>query len=74
MPEREKADFLHARNLLQSSLACDVKGGSWRKANVYMARTLFAARCFVTREAKIVVETREFSCVTLDSERFYPRH
>ena len=32
MPEREKADLLHAGNLLISRLVCDLKGNSWRKA------------------------------------------
>jgi hypothetical protein len=34
MPEREKADLLHAGNLLISRLVCELKGGSWRKADV----------------------------------------
>jgi hypothetical protein len=32
VPEREKADLLHAGNLLIFRLVCDLKGGSWRKS------------------------------------------
>jgi hypothetical protein len=34
VPEREKADLLHAGNPLIFRLVCDLKGGSWRKAAV----------------------------------------
>ena len=34
MPEREKADLLHAGNLLLCGFICDLKGNSWRKAVV----------------------------------------
>jgi hypothetical protein len=34
VPEREKADLLHAGNLLIFRLVCDLKGGSWREAAV----------------------------------------
>jgi hypothetical protein len=40
VPEREKADLLHAGNLLIFRLVCDLKGGSWRKAAIHTQTAL----------------------------------
>jgi hypothetical protein len=34
VPEREKADLLHAGNPLIFRLVCDLKGSSWREVDV----------------------------------------
>ena len=53
MPEREKADLLHAGNLLISRLVCDLKGSSWHFSD--MAALADDVRCRGDSVAKVVL-------------------
>ena len=55
VPEREKADLLHAGNLFISKLVCDPKGNSWRillKKKRTFAKTTTQAKCQVWTESR----------------------